>query len=53
MRKEAAAVRNIFSDGSAMDKRHFDVELDQLRNKLVMMATKVEILINHSIEAIR
>jgi len=36
-----------------MDKRHFDVELDQLRQKLVMMATKVEILINHSIEAIR
>ncbi|MCX6133431.1 MAG: phosphate signaling complex protein PhoU [Ignavibacteriales bacterium] len=36
-----------------MDKRHFDVELDQLRQKLVMMATKVEILINHSIDAIR
>lgn len=36
-----------------MDKRHFDVELDQLRQKLVMMATKVEVLINHSIEAIR
>lgn len=36
-----------------MDKRHFDVELDELRQKLVMMASKVEILINHSIEAIR
>jgi phosphate transport system protein len=36
-----------------MDKRHFDVELDQLRQRLVMMATKVEMLINHSIEAIR
>jgi len=46
-------VRNVLSDGSAMDKRHFDVELDQLRYKLVMMATKVEILITHSIEAIR
>ena len=36
-----------------MDKRHFDVELDQLRQRLVLMATKVEILINFSIEAIR
>jgi len=36
-----------------MDKRHFDVELDQLREKLVMMASKVENLINYSIEAIR
>ena len=36
-----------------MDKRHFDVELDHLREKLVMMASKVEILINYSIEAIR
>lgn len=36
-----------------MDKRHLDVELDQLRQKLVMMATKVENLINFSIEAIR
>ena len=36
-----------------MDKRHFDVELDQLRQKLVMMASKVEILINRAIEAIR
>ena len=36
-----------------MDKRHFDVELDQLRQRLVLMATKVEFLINYSIEAIR
>jgi phosphate transport system protein len=36
-----------------MDKRHFDVELDQLRQKLLLMASKVEILINQSIQAIR
>jgi phosphate transport system protein len=36
-----------------MDKRHFDVELDQLRQKLLLMASKVEILINQSVQAIR
>lgn len=36
-----------------MDKRHFDVELDQLRLKLLLMASKVEILINQSVQAIR
>jgi phosphate transport system protein len=36
-----------------MDKRHFDVALDQLRKKLILMASKVEMLINQSIEAIR
>jgi phosphate transport system protein len=36
-----------------MDKRHFDVELDQLRQKLLLMASKVEILLNQSVQAIR
>lgn len=36
-----------------MDKRHFDVELDQLRQKLLLMASKVEVLINQSVHAIR
>jgi phosphate transport system protein len=39
--------------GRIMDKRHFDIELDNLREKLVLMASKVELLINQSIESIR
>ncbi len=35
-----------------MDKRHFDIELDHLRQRLLFMASKVEISIKQSIEAI-
>jgi phosphate transport system protein len=36
-----------------MDTRHFDVELDHLRQKLLLMASKVETLISQSVQAIR
>ncbi|MRR08333.1 MAG: phosphate signaling complex protein PhoU, partial [Deltaproteobacteria bacterium] len=35
-----------------MDQRHFDVELHELKEKLLLMAGKVEFLINRSIEAV-
>jgi phosphate transport system protein len=34
-----------------MDRRHFDVELAQLKEKLLSMASKVEVLITRAIEA--
>lgn len=36
-----------------MDQRHFDIELRQLKEKLLSMAARVEGLINQSIEALK
>ncbi len=36
-----------------MEQRHFDGELLQLKEKLLLMAAKVELIINQSIEALR
>jgi phosphate transport system protein len=41
------------TDEEGMDQRHFDIELAQLKEKLLSMARKVENQINQSVEAVK